>query len=197
MSAPVGDFPTTGDDAANTAAVPLVASLVSPAVTLTGPATVLANDTDADTGEAALLRVTRAGASEATQIAVADTGETAILGTYGTLYIRADGTYVYKLDNTLASTRGLVGGVQATEQFFYTASNNGGGAGNEDVATLSIVVQGADEPVATGDTASTPEDTAVTLDVLANDENPEPSRSSRSTARISRSAAPSRSPTAP
>jgi VCBS repeat-containing protein len=132
--------PVALDDNANTSAAPLAADPVHPLVTLSGADSVLANDSDADTGETALLLVTAVGAT-----AVAATGETAVTGTYGTLHIHADGTYFYVLDSDLAATRALAGGEQRTEQFVYTAANHGGGAGNEANATLSIVIAGAND----------------------------------------------------
>ena len=132
----------------------------APLVTFVGPASALANDTDPDAGETALLRVTLAGVSEQTQVTVLPSAETAVLGTYGTLYIKAEGTWVYKLDSARSATMGLAAGKQATEQFVYTAANNGGGAGNQDTATLSIIVQGANDA---------PRDIAISSDRI--DEN--------------------------
>src|SRR6185369_8195595 len=65
----------------------------------------------------------------------------------------------------------------ATETFVYTAANNGGGAGNEASATLTIHIQGTnDAPVAVADIAAVKEDTnaggqpnPATGNVLTND----------------------------
>jgi hypothetical protein len=54
-----------------------------------------------------------------------------------------------------------------TDSFTYTASDGNGGT---DTATVTVTVGAAnDAPVANGDSASTAEDTAVTVSVLAND----------------------------
>jgi VCBS repeat-containing protein len=53
------------------------------------------------------------------------------------------------------------------DEFTYTVSDGNGGT---DTATVSITVNSvSDAPVAEDDSATTPEDTAVTIDVLAND----------------------------
>ena len=54
-----------------------------------------------------------------------------------------------------------------TDNFSYTISDGNGGT---DAATVTVTVEPVnDDPVAEDDTASTDEDTAVTIDVLAND----------------------------
>ena len=145
MANTVNRPPVALDDTPNGVGTPVLANPGAPIVAFVSPVSALANDTDPDAGETALLRVTQAGVSEGTQIAVLPGTETAVLGTYGTLYIKPEGTYVYKLDSARAATLGLAAGEQATEQFVYTAANNGCGAGNQDTATLSIIVQGANE----------------------------------------------------
>ena len=145
MANTVNRPPVALDDTPNGVGTPVLANPGAPIVAFVSPVSALANDTDPDAGETALLRVTQAGVSEETQIAVPPGTETAVLGTYGTLYIKPEGTWVYKLDSARAATMGLAAGTQATEQFVYTAANNGGGAGNQDTATLSIIVQGAND----------------------------------------------------
>jgi hypothetical protein len=57
------------------------------------------------------------------------------------------------------------------DSFTYTISDNSGGTGN---ATVSITVNAVnDVPIAQDDTASTAEDTSVTILVLSNDADPE------------------------
>jgi VCBS repeat-containing protein len=137
--------PVAQDDAPNGVGTPVVANPAAPLVSFVGPTWVLANDSDPDAGETALLRVTAAGVSEQTQVAVPPGVETAVAGIYGTLYIKPEGSYVYKLDSARVATMGLAAGEQAVERFVYTAANNGGGAGNQDTATLSIIAQGAND----------------------------------------------------
>ncbi|WP_422003463.1 beta strand repeat-containing protein [Roseovarius mucosus] len=105
------------------------------------------NWTDADDGEAAALVVSEIAFGE-TSVAVAVEGETEIAGTYGSLFVSADGSYRYVLDNTLAATQALNADQAVTEVFDYTIANNGGGLGNEASATLTVNITGAnDTPV--------------------------------------------------
>jgi VCBS repeat-containing protein len=147
------DVPIAVNDAANTPATPLHESNTQATTELVGPVSLLANDSDADAGETALLRVTRVDGTALNQTAGI---ETAIAGIYGTLFARADGTYRYVLDNTDPDTQALAAGQPVTEDFLYTAANNGGGPGNEASATLSIAILGVDDaPVITGPTSGT------------------------------------------
>ncbi len=75
----------------------------------------------------------------------AQPGEAAINGTYGTLFLKADGTYRYVLDNTHPATQALDQGDTPTETFNYTIANNGGGAANEATSTLTIDITGAND----------------------------------------------------
>jgi VCBS repeat-containing protein len=113
--------------------------------------------TDADAGEAQLLRVVRAGGGGGPQAALAfdtATGEAAVQGTYGRLFIRADGGLRYVLDQGDADTQALFAGQVAQEVFAYTVAN-GAGAGNEAASTLTVRVRGAnDAPTATADGAA-------------------------------------------
>ena len=173
------DTPVAVDDTANTLGTPIVESNTQATTELIGSVSVLANDSDPDgAAETAALRVTAAGVSAGVQGAVDQAGsETSVVGTYGTLFIKADGTYRYVLDNTDPDTNVLAAGQTATESFVYTAANNGGGVGNEASATLTIHVQGTnDAPVAVADTAAVKEDTntggqpnPATGNVLSND----------------------------
>ena len=147
------DVPIAVNDAANTPATPLHESNTQATTELVGPVSLLANDSDADAGETALLRVTRVDGTAVNQTAGI---ETAIAGTYGTLFARADGSYRYVLDNTDPDTQALAAGQPVTEDFLYTAANNGGGPGNEASATLTIAILGVDDaPVITGPTSGT------------------------------------------
>ncbi len=126
---------------------------------------VLGNDTDPDTGETALLRVTKVLGADATATTVATSGTTAITGTYGTLTIAADGTYSYAADRDAADA--LAAGQQANDVFTYTVLDPGGVAVT---ATLTITVTGADDAaVAAADSAVTTEDASVVISVLVND----------------------------
>jgi len=80
----------------------------------------------------------------------------------GTLSLNADGSFAY------TPSTGFTG----SDSFTYVAND---GALDSNVATVSITVQaGANKPpVAVDDTATTPEETTVTIDVLANDSDPD------------------------
>ena len=93
---------------------------------LTASGNVLANDGDGGDGPAAL--------------SVADAGVRA--GSYGTLTLGADGGWTYQLDNTLAAVQALAAGQSLTEAFAYTASDGADTA----TATLTVTIEGADEP---------------------------------------------------
>jgi VCBS repeat-containing protein len=89
-----------------------------------------------------------------------------VAGTFGTLTLKADGTYSYALN---AEAQKLAQGASAAETFSYSVSDGAGGTAS---STLTITVSGAnDGPAATADAASVGEDAAapVTGNVLAND----------------------------
>ncbi len=79
---------------------------------------------------------------------------------HGTATVNSDGTVTYTPQS----------GFQGTDDFTYQISD---GAGGIDVAAVSVVVTGA-APVAVDDLAHTPHATAVTVDVLDNDFDPNP-----------------------
>ncbi|HZH51804.1 MAG TPA: VCBS domain-containing protein, partial [Microvirga sp.] len=91
---------------------------------------------DVDSGEAALLKVVAAclmGGSP--QDVASGSGETAVIGRYGTLYIKPDGSYRYVLDNTDLDTQALARDELVQEIFSYKVSN---GDGDDDEATAEI-----------------------------------------------------------
>jgi len=75
------------------------------------------------------------------------------------------GSAVLNSDNTITYTPNA--DYNGSDSFSYTVSDGNGGS---DTATVSITVDAVnDAPVASGDSATTQEGTAVTIDVLAND----------------------------
>ncbi len=64
-------------------------------------------------------------------------GELEIEGTYGTLFLEANGEYRYVLDNARAATQALFEGETQTETFTYEVSN---GASSGDAATGEIII---------------------------------------------------------
>ncbi len=88
----------------------------------------------------------------------------ALAGAYGSLTLNADGSYTYTPG---AAAQGLDSGESATEVFSYTVSDGQGGTAS---TTLSITVTGNnDAPQVVADVGSTPEDTPISGNVLAND----------------------------
>ena len=84
------------------------------------------------------------------------------------------GTATFNLDNTVTYTPN--GGFTGTDSFTYRAND---GLVDSNIATVTITVTPPnDPPVAVDDSASTPEDTAVTIDAAAND-RPNPIDKSR------------------
>nr|WP_321265742.1 Ig-like domain-containing protein [uncultured Sulfurimonas sp.] len=90
-----------------------------------------------------------------------------IEGDYGTITINADGTYTYALDNASDEVQTLDAREKVSDSFEYTITD---AAGNETTATIVINVEGTnDGPVANADTETTSENSAITVNVLAND----------------------------
>jgi len=123
---------------------------------------VLANDTDVDStgnGETAVVsgvRTLREATSGAyAPVAAGSTsasGAASVTGTYGTLFIGADGSYRYEVDNTKTAVQRLVAGDTLREYFSYVVTDAGG---LNDVAELAITIQGTnDNPVASDDQAT-------------------------------------------
>ncbi len=94
-----------------------------------------------------------------------------LTGTLGTATINANGTVVY--DPGEAFTY-LNSGETATDRFSYTVSDGRGGTAT---ATVTVMIDGADSanrnPVAGPDSARTDENTPISINVLANDSDPD------------------------
>ena len=115
-----------------------------------GVGNVLTNDTDVDSaagGETRTVTAVRLGA-EGSSGSVGTVGQ-AIRGNFGSLTLRADGSYTYVVDNNNPVVEALrVRGQTLTESFSYTVTDAGG---LSDEATLTITIEGQnDAPVATG-----------------------------------------------
>jgi VCBS repeat-containing protein len=88
-------------------------------------------------------------------------------GTYGTLTLNSDGTYTYILNGSVQS---LGEGDVVQESFNYTVHDNDG----SDTGALIFFIAGVnDAPTANPDSASTGENAAIWIDVLANDTDPD------------------------
>ncbi|MCF8177341.1 MAG: tandem-95 repeat protein [Sulfuritalea sp.] len=95
----------------------------------------------------------------------------ALVGTYGTLTLNANGSYSYVADQAAADL--LPVGTTANDVFTYTATDPGGLVSN--TTTLTIAVTGAiDVPIAAADTGSTAEENPISGNVLSNDVSEEP-----------------------
>lgn len=84
-----------------------------------------------------------------------------IAGTYGSVVINPDGSYVYTLDNTKPATNALVDGQHADEVYTYTITDDHGATAT---ATLTIGITGTDEaPVAHDNSVTGPENHEITF----------------------------------
>ncbi|RRH92009.1 hypothetical protein EH240_31535 [Mesorhizobium tamadayense] len=161
---PVGVNDTNGTDEVREAGVGPGNTPVAGDPTAIG--NVLSNDTDADDGQASLVvSAVRTGTESGS--GNAGTVGSALVGTYGSLILHADGTYTYTLDNTDADTNALAQGVTVTEVFTYTVRDP---HGLTDTAQLTITLTGTnDAPTAVADTNAGLEDSTITGSVAAND----------------------------
>ncbi|MER8807519.1 VCBS domain-containing protein, partial [Mesorhizobium australicum] len=115
----------------------------------TAAGNVLVNDTDSDDGQASLVvSAVRTGTESGS--GSAGTVGSALVGTYGSLILNANGTYTYTLNNSDADTNSLANGVIVTEVFTYTVRDP---HGLTDTAQLTITITGTnDAPIAVADT---------------------------------------------
>ena len=91
-------------------------------------------------------------------------------GTVGLVTLNADGTVTYDPNGQYTS---LPAGATATDTFTYTVCDDGSPQ-LCDTETVTITIVGVgDEPLAFDDADTTPEDTAITVDVAANDTDPD------------------------
>ncbi|MFC7433531.1 tandem-95 repeat protein, partial [Hydrogenophaga bisanensis] len=133
----------------------------------TASGSVLTNDTTPSGTNAVVGGRAAAGTTE--QV-IASASYEDIEGAHGTLRLYANGNYVYTVRDTDANVQALNAGDTLDDVFSYRIRNTAGG---EDVATLTITVNGAnDHPLANEDTLGATEDTPVTFsasDLLSND----------------------------
>ncbi|MVV48669.1 DUF4347 domain-containing protein [Pseudomonas sp. PB120] len=120
---------------------------------------VLTNDSDVDGGEipadlpahdygeTRAVSSVRTGAEAGT--GTAGTLGTELRGTYGWLTLNADGSYSYRLDNSMAEVQALRIGNTLADVFTYSVID---ASGAQDSAALTITIQGSnDTPVAQND----------------------------------------------
>ncbi len=117
---------------------------------------VLANDSDPDTGDTLTVSAVNGAAS--------NVGSEIILTSGTRLTLNADGTVDYDPNDAFET---LAVNETDTDSFTYTVSDGNGGS---DTATVTVTINGVnDGPVAVDDTGTTNEDTPVSIDVLGND----------------------------
>lgn len=143
------DNPVANDDSA-TAVEAGGVNNNQPGVDPTG--NVLTNDTDVDGGEipadlpAHDYGETRAVASVRTGIegsaGTAGTLGSELRGTYGWLTLNADGSYSYRLDNSMAEVEALRPGSTLADSFNYNVID---ASGAQDTATLIITIRGTND----------------------------------------------------
>lgn len=105
---------------------------------------------DSDVDHNAVITVKDVKLSTATSAtSVNADGETVISGKYGTLTIKADGSYTYTLDNSKPDTQALAQDQETTEVFDVTIKDELGATAS---STLTIDIEGTnDQPQITGD----------------------------------------------
>ncbi|HQR97849.1 tandem-95 repeat protein [Polaromonas sp.] len=110
---------------------------------------VLTNDTDVDSGDTKTVSAITGG-----------TVGSALVGTYGSVTLNADGTYTYVVNNANAAVNALRTSANTlTDTFTYTMRDT---VGATSTANLVITIQGGnDGPVAAGAVAGTVTDTAA------------------------------------
>jgi VCBS repeat-containing protein len=135
---PANDPPVAADDTGNVdAGATLVVDLAN-GVILSG--SVLAGrDTDPD-GDPLSVTEIRTGAESG--VGTVGSVDSALVGAYGTLTLKADGSYSYVADQPAAAA--LLPGATATDVFTYTVNDGHGGT---DKAQLTITVAGTNDLV--------------------------------------------------
>ena len=129
--APVG----VADNNANDAVIEAGAGVVGDP---TAVGNVLNNDTDANSALGDTKTVNTVNGQQA-NIGVA------VLGTYGSLVLAADGSYTYTLDNTRAATDNLSTGQVVTDNFTYTVVDAHGASSGS--TTLAISIAGTNDAI--------------------------------------------------
>ncbi|MDY3556247.1 DUF4347 domain-containing protein [Gemmata sp. JC717] len=127
------DIPTGGAVAATAAEAGGLDNL-TPGLNPTG--TVFTNISDVDSGDTFTVTGVAAGVAGSASGAVGSP----VAGAYGSLTVRADGTFVYTVDNASASVQALRAGDSVTDTFTYTAADLGG---LTVTAQVTVTIQGA------------------------------------------------------
>ncbi|MCP9823492.1 VCBS domain-containing protein [Cyanobium sp. L1E-Cus] len=120
---------------------------------------VIINDRDVDTADGNNLtgppqgRITAVRTGDKEDSGTSGVVGTALQGLYGALTLKADGSYVYVVDNSLLDVDSLDAGSTLRDLFNYSLLDHPGGL--IDTAVLTIIITGAnDAPVAINDTGT-------------------------------------------
>ncbi|MGH8466460.1 MAG: VCBS domain-containing protein, partial [Pseudomonas sp.] len=119
-------------------------------LTLNPSGNVLPNDSDVDQGDRFTVTGIRTGPEAGS--GVAGTVGNVLIGQYGTLVINADGSYTYTVDSTNPDVLALALLQTLVDSFTYEITDLGG---LTDLAQLSIIVIGRNDPPAGIDDAAT------------------------------------------
>jgi VCBS repeat-containing protein len=93
-----------------------------------------------------------------------------LVSAYGTLTLNADGSYSYALDNANSAVQSLSAGQTLTEIFSYTITD---GDGDPAIATLTIIINGANDGVTINGLAVPGGEEVVNEDDLADGSSPD------------------------
>lgn len=129
--APVASADDNGSDAVIEAGVKPGNASFSGDVSATG--NVLANDTDADSGDTKTVSAVNG---------LTDNVGTLVTGIYGTLTLAANGVWTYVLNNADSDTNALAQGIVAQDIFNYTMRDSAGATSS---STLTIAVSGSND----------------------------------------------------
>lgn len=99
---------------------------------------VLTNDTDVDINDTHTV----VGVGAGTATGPLSNGPGTIVGTYGSLVLNANGTWIYTLDNNNPLTNALAQDAHVNDVFSYTMSDNHGAIST---ATLTIAITGSND----------------------------------------------------
>ncbi len=110
---------------------------------------VLTNDTDADAGDTKTVSGVAAGVVGSASTSVGSS----VSGTYGEIFLLADGSYTYTVDNTNSAVQALrLSSQTLSDVFTYTMRD---AAGLTSTTQITVMIQGAnDAPVGVNDTAT-------------------------------------------
>ncbi|MCK6392377.1 retention module-containing protein, partial [Zoogloea sp.] len=134
-----------------------------------------ADDAQLGTGSGAVKEDTPAQSTASGTLSIVDpdAGEavfqpqTNVAGTYGSFSVNTAGAWTYTIDNTLPVVQALKEGETRTEVFTVRSADG-------TATTVSLTIIGTnDGPVANPNTATTPEEQPVTINVLGNDTDPD------------------------